>query len=72
MIYPSVEELFKDAIDVIDAQFGSGYAKQHPELIASFLHFAGAETLTKMLHEVLPEQLGNIALSIHPPTWNQR
>ena len=32
-----------DAIKVIDAQFGEGYAKQHPELIAGFMQTAASD-----------------------------
>jgi hypothetical protein len=32
-----VEQHFRNAISVIDAELGEGYAKEHPELLGSYL-----------------------------------
>ena len=34
----NVRDVLKDAIRYIDEAFGTGYAKAHPELVASFIH----------------------------------
>jgi len=36
----------KDAIESIDRQFETGYAKSHPELIATFMKTAAADFAT--------------------------
>lgn len=33
----TVQVYLSDAVDMIDMEFGEGYAKKHPELVAQFL-----------------------------------
>lgn len=33
----STARSFQDAVEVIDAEFGRGYAKKHPDLIGAFM-----------------------------------
>jgi hypothetical protein len=39
----TVRQYFVAAIKAIDHEFGDGYAKEHPELVAAFIHCAGVD-----------------------------
>lgn len=54
----------QDAIREIDKVFGSGYAKEHPELVAAFMKTAGLDEIAMHLrglalaHQRIDDSLG--------------
>jgi hypothetical protein len=40
----------QEGADLIDQQFGTGYAKEHPELVAQYMRTASEEYRTGMLY----------------------
>ena len=42
-----------EATDAIDASFGEGYAKEHPDLIAAFMKTAAADFHTAILAKAI-------------------
>ncbi len=41
----------RQAVESIDEQFGAGYAKAHPELVAAFVQAASRDFLAAVLHD---------------------
>lgn len=46
---------FKQAIGRIDAEFGSGYAAKHPELVGAFMQTAASDLQTATLTQAIQE-----------------
>lgn len=56
-------EIFGDAIDTIDAEFGEGYAKEHPEMVAAFMKTVTYNFNTeRILHDFQPIALRSYEL----------
>jgi len=51
----------RTAVERIDALFGKGYAKQHPELIAAFMQAATADVNTAVSAQALRSAASEIA-----------
>ena len=56
----TVEVYMQDIVEIIDRQFGEGYAKEHPELVASFVHDSTIDYAAAVFNTILE----NIADSI--------
>ena len=81
----SASYYFHKAVSTIDSQFGQGYAKDHPELIGSFMSAASADcaaaTIAKSIqdHALQLSESGNplinvlseIRKSIDDITWTE-
>lgn len=52
--------LLQNAVDAIDAVFGGGYAREHPELVGTLVQAMVIETNTKMTTEVLQQGFTDI------------
>jgi len=64
------ESYLRTAETQIDAIFGSGYAKEHPELIAAFMKTASDEftrTATAKVLQNIGYALDSIALALRNP-----
>jgi|SRR5471032_708528 len=55
------ESYFRAAVRNIDAQFGEGYAKAHPELIAALIKAASADMNTATLAVAIQEATEGIS-----------
>lgn len=55
---PAAARHLGDAINAIDAQFGEGYAAQHPELVASLVQSATIEAAVAKGYGAHQEALG--------------
>ena len=56
------------AIRIIDDEFGEGYAKAHPELVAGFMHTAAMDFDSCMERQALnslASDIGDIAIAIN-------
>jgi hypothetical protein len=42
-----------DAVEDIDAKFGEGYAKAHPELVGAYMRAAAADFAATFQHDVI-------------------
>lgn len=57
-------EYFQNAIAEIDEALGSGYAKEHPELIAAFMKVAASDFHTTCFSKAHSDAIENLANSI--------
>lgn len=60
----SAKQYMIEAKEAIDAEFGSGYAKENPELVAAFMRTAAMDFHTMILGRTLNEQLGQVELAL--------
>ena len=64
----TAETYFIEAIRAIDHQFGPGYAKDHPELVAAFMTVAGQDLTTsislKVFEEAVAEVISDISIIV--------
>lgn len=54
----------KEAVECIDTEFGEGYAKDHPDLVAEFMHVSGQDFNNAILCQVICEAAENIATAV--------
>lgn len=56
----TANEYMRKAIDAIDKEFGAGYAKGNPELVAAFMRTAAMDFHTSVYCRTLQNQLSQI------------
>jgi hypothetical protein len=64
----TVQGYLSDAVKIIDQQFGTGYAKSRPELVAQFLTACSIDCVGMALVQSLDElkiEVGNISGTIY-------
>jgi hypothetical protein len=52
------------AVDCIDNQFGPGYAKAHPDLVAAFMQVSGQDFTMAILAQAINEAAEEIARAV--------
>ena len=57
----TASKYMRQAIASIDEQFGNGYAKAHPELVAAFVQAASRDFLAAVLHDHVVSALYAVA-----------
>lgn len=60
----TAEEYLRKAKESIDAEFGEGHAKSHPELVAGFMQCAAADFHASVQARTLDEKLGGIGYAL--------
>ena len=57
----TASKYMRQAVASIDEQFGDGYAKAHPELVAAFVQAASRDFLAAVLHDHVVSALYAVA-----------
>ncbi len=60
----TASDYMRAAVDAIDKQFGTGYAKAHPELVAAFMQTAAADFSAGLSSKTLGHALTRITTAI--------
>jgi hypothetical protein len=63
----TIADYMRDAVRFIDEQFGEGYAKQNPTLVAAFIQASAQDFHTAMMKvaaQDLGGDLGNVSMAI--------
>jgi hypothetical protein len=60
----TAHDYFVAAIKTIDDQLGSGYAKEHPELIAAFMRTASSDFSTSIILAQMQDFVSSICSAI--------
>lgn len=60
----TADQYMRHAAHLIDEQFGEGYAKKHPELVAAFMRVCAADFNSTTLAKALGAGLDRIASAL--------
>ena len=57
----TAQAYFRYAIESIDREFGEGYSKKHPDLVAGYMQAAATDYNTNCLAKILQEGFEQVA-----------
>jgi hypothetical protein len=59
-----------EAVECIDNEFGQGYAKNHPDLVAAFMHVSGQDFTMAILAKAIGEAAEELARAVNDASAN--